>query len=59
VKLPAQRLALDAGETRSLKLRLPASARRSAGNGGRLKLDVKWSAGGSRGHSRTQRRLGH
>jgi hypothetical protein len=59
VKLPAMRLMLDADETRALQLRLPASARRAAGNGGRLKLDLNWSAGGSRGHSSSQRRLGH
>jgi hypothetical protein len=59
VKLPAMRLMLDPDETRALQLRLPASARRAAGNGGRLKLDVNWSAGGSRGHSSSQRRLGH
>jgi hypothetical protein len=59
VKLPAVRLTIGADDTRALRLRLPASARRTAGNGGRLKLNLKWSAGGSRGHSSSQRRLGH
>jgi urease beta subunit len=58
VNLPAVRLKLGADETRSLRLRMPAPARRAAGKGGRLRLKLDWSADGSRGHSSSQRRLG-
>jgi hypothetical protein len=57
VKLPAVLLKLRPGETRALRLGLPGSARRLAGDGGRLQLVLDWSAGGQRGHSSSVRRL--
>ena len=58
VNLPAARLKLGADETRSLRLRLPGSARRAAAKGGRLRLQLVWSAGEERGRSSSERRLG-
>ncbi len=58
VKLPGLRLTLGVGETRALYLRLPGSARRAARKGGRLRLELKWSAGGQHGRSSSERRLG-
>jgi urease beta subunit len=58
VKLPGLRLELGAGETRALRLRLPASARRAASNGGHLRLKVIWNAGEQHGHSDSEQRLG-
>ena len=58
VKLPGLRLRLGADETRPLYLRLPGSARRAARKGGRLRLQLVWSAGGQHGRSSSARRLG-
>ena len=57
VKLPAVRLTIGAGKTRSLRLRLPGAARLAAKAGGRLRLKLDWSADGHEGHSRSGRGL--
>jgi urease beta subunit len=57
VKLPGLRLRLGADQTRALRLRLPGSARRLARKGGRLRLELVWSAGGQHGRSSYERRL--
>jgi urease beta subunit len=57
VKLPGLRLRLGADQTRPLRLRLPGSARRLARKGGRLRLELVWSAGGQHGRSSYERRL--
>jgi hypothetical protein len=58
LKLPAVRVTIGAGKTRSLRLRLPGAARQAA-KGGHLRLKLDWSADGHRGHSSSARRLKH
>jgi urease beta subunit len=58
MKLPAVRITIGAGKTRSLRLRLPGAARQAA-EGGHLRLVLDWSASGHRGHSSSERQLKH
>ena len=57
VNLPAVRLTIGAGKTRSLRLRLSGAARLAAKGGGRLQFMLDWSADGHKGHSRSGRGL--
>ena len=58
VKLPALRMTIGGGATRALMLRLTRAARLAAKGGGRLRLELDWSADGQHGHSRSGRGLG-
>ncbi len=57
VKLRPIRMTIGAGVTRALLLRLTGAARLAARSGGRLQLQLKWSADGRRGRSRSGRGL--
>jgi hypothetical protein len=58
VDLPSVRMAIDAGKTRRLRLRLSGSAPRLLRNGGRLVLKLRWTADGLPGYSRSSIPIG-